>query len=481
MKRLLLSGALLAIGLGMSAQPGVLKTTSTPTVVPDTLHYFLNKYYFKTGNSDLKTYPNFRTDATATAASTAITYCGSKFEVPAGDTVFVTGLEGYAAKSGSAANLNIPLRLYLFHVDPVSGLPVMPPIDSVQTGVPGASVNSPSLVGGNFTSTTTAAARTMTNTFAVMIRNMSGVAGDYVHFLRTSGATDENKSVHPEDYHGEGYGIVRFNGQFYSTKNFSMASGFGQGTDYEFMVAPRVSYTLQASHKLPYPAILSDSQDTPDTVCTRSLMTFTNTSSPFYEHRQYNLYQFYRKWNLYYPFPQSVLGAFSQDSSITWDFQFYEPEMPDTRVALPYVNSGTVSAITGMSYYPDCFSVNQFRARLKKMAALGKGGRLAFSEDFKLCLKFCNGDAVGVSSHSPNSQLKIFPNPAIHGRTQISGMEGTNTVEVYDILGQLISKEIISERSYEIDLSERPKGTYLVKVTGASGHDVKVMKIMNQN
>ena len=77
------------------AQSQVLsKTASTNTlIIYDTLHYYFNKQYFKTGDTGVANYPNFRTNATALASSTAITYCCSKFEVPPGETVLVTGLE----------------------------------------------------------------------------------------------------------------------------------------------------------------------------------------------------------------------------------------------------------------------------------------------------------------------------------------------------------------------------------------------------
>lgn len=151
--------------------------------------------------------------------------------------------------------------------------------------------------------------------------------------------------------------------------------GFGLGTDYEFVVAPRVTYSIQSSEILPDKVYLSTNTTTPaDTACTRTIFTFTNTSSKFYEHRMYNLNQFYLKWALTGPFlamPQTP-GGFSQDSAITWRFEAYDLKGEPERVFLPYVNTGTVSFVTDRRSSLDppdyCYLTNQFRTRLRPMS-----------------------------------------------------------------------------------------------------------------
>jgi len=467
-----------AVSPGTKAQndPGLaLKTTSTPTVVTDVLHYYLNKHYFKTGLTNLDNYPDFMTDATGVTTSTAITYCGSKFEVPAGETVTVTGLEAYVRRSNNHVSQSIPIHLYLFTIDPSSGLP-QTIIDSIVTTV---SYTSTTLTGGNFTNAATFAARTLTTSFAVCVRNMGLYNGDFAHLLRTAGATQTNAAAPTSEKYSDGYGFVRYNGIFYHSTNFNLLPGFGVGTDYEFMVAPRVTYDLQASQLLP-PGVVSanDLVTLPDTMCTRTVLTFTNTSSGFFEHRQYNLNQFYRKWNLYSAFPQSVNGAFAPDSSLTWHFEFYEGQ-PETRVFLPYVNNKTISAVTDKSSEPVCFDANEFRARLKPMAALGVGTQLIYNENFKVCFKFCNNDALGIDVTPGYENFKMYPNPLVNGVTRISGLKSRNTILVYDLLGQIVSKEITENGSAEINLSKHGRGTYLVKIVNPE-NQVKVVKIMNE-
>jgi len=496
MKKLLLIGSVVfAFSFGAQAQghrwtdvttdgPGHwtqgnsgLKIASTNTFeIFDTLHYYFNKFYFKTAISQYSLFPFYKSSA---ATGTNVTHCGSRFDVPPGETVIVTGLEAFAKRRTPAVNLNIPVKMMLCNLD-AAGMPMLPPIDSLITTVTGTAV---STIGGTLT-----APRTMTASFAILFRNFSTFAGDTAQLLRTAGTTETNSASpantkYSDRENGKGYGFVRFKGVFYSTTDFNLAPGFGVGTAYEFVVAPRVTYTLQASQTLPAGVVASDDVvNVADTPCTRQLLLFTNTSSAFYEHRQYNLNQFYKKWSLASPFPPSVNNAFSSDSSITWHFEFYDVEQPprDSRVFLPYVNNHTITATTGLSYYPQCFTANQFRARLKPMSAFGRISQYNFNQDFIVCNRYCNDDAVGIKDLSGYDNLKVYPNPAVNGKTLISGLEGKNTVVVYGMLGQVISSELTSDSTLEIDLARQPKGTFIVRIVN-SNSQTKIVKIVNPN
>lgn len=508
-KLLLLSSVVFALHFGASAQSGRqgtsisyglghptyevsgLTTASTPTIITDTLHYYLNKYYFKTAAVSLTAFPYYKS---AASTVTNVTHCGSRFDVPAGETVTVTGLEAFASKHPGGANPKIRVHLYLCNINPSTGMPILPPVDSVITEVGAASVLTPSLIGGNFTHTTIASPTVpvatpheMTSNFAVLFRNMSTVAGDTVRLLRTAGATpnstasiDRKCSDFENGFH---YGYVRFNAQFNSTTDFTLAPGFGVGSDYEFLVAPRVTYSIQAGHLASQGILLeADSLVTPDTMCTREIMTFTNTSSKFYEHRMYNLNTFYRKWNLNSPFLATPPGGFSADSSITWHFEFYDATLPprDSRVFLPYTNNGTITAQTDLAFYPDCFTDNELRARFRPMGAFAKVPQLIYNEPFKVCLRYCNDDALGINSMNGYEGLSVYPNPAINGKTTVSGLKGTNTILIYNMLGQTISSEVTDNANATIDLSKYPKGTYTVRIAN-SENKTKVVKIIYQN
>ena len=118
-KLLLLSSAVFALTFASYAQKGKsgktleiitgsgatgLKTASTPTLVVDTLHYYLNKVFYKAGTTDISQFPYYKS---AASTGTGVSHVGSRFDVPLGDSIIITGLEAYARKHGFTANLKI--------------------------------------------------------------------------------------------------------------------------------------------------------------------------------------------------------------------------------------------------------------------------------------------------------------------------------------------------------------------------------------
>jgi hypothetical protein len=446
--------------------------SSPPIVVVDTLHYYFNKYYFKTGQTTYSNYPYYKS---AASTVTNVTHCGSRFENM--DTLIITGLEAFAAKHAISANLQIPVHLYLCNIGG-NGKPVLPPIDSIITAVGGSSQINPVIIGGNFTTP-----HKVNGDFAVLFRNYSQVAGDTVHLLRTDGATYNNMAALPRQRCSDtDYGFVRFNGQFYSTRDFTLHYGFGQGTDYEFMVAPRVVYQVVAGHIIPQ-AIGDANAGLTDTLCTRTPFTYTNISSYQFTNRFYNLNEFYRKWNLYSSFATGPIccGGFSADSAITWNFEYEENALPprDPRTFLPYMHQGiNHGAITSTTDQKGCFDANVFRARLRPMSAFGRQPQLAINLTFSLCMKYCNDDGDGIVGNGDLPNLKLFPNPMENGKTKITGLEGKNTIQVYDLIGQLVSTMVSDEPTVTVDLSNQPKGTYIVKVSDTANRS-RAVRLVN--
>ncbi|MBL7932888.1 MAG: T9SS type A sorting domain-containing protein [Bacteroidia bacterium] len=488
-KLLLLSTALLTMYFGATAQEQ--KTASTPTVVTDTLHYYFNKFYFKTGISNINQYPYYKCPS---ATGTAVTHVGSKFEVPAGDSVYVTGLEAFVRKGPvntfESTSATIKVGLYICNLNS-SGMPVLPALDSVIVTLGVAQSYSMNLVGGNF-----ANPRLMKNDYAVLFRNTSTTSGDSVRLMRTAGLTPTASAATGTNQCSDGgYGYVRFLGQFYSTRNFqftptfSWMPGFGNGTDYEWMVAPRVQYSIQASQQIPsqYVYLATDSVSQVDTACTRTVFTFTNTSSKFYEHRMYNLNHFYLKWALTGTFQaQPIAGnGFSADSAITWRFEAYDLKGEPERVFLPYVNTGTVSFVTDRPSTLDppyfCYNANQFRARLRPMSIYGRVPMYIYDEDFKICLKFCNDDAEGINEVAGFENVRVYPNPAVNNKSVISGLSGKNTIMVYDLTGRLISTQNVSGYAATINLDGQPAGTYFVRINNSTHKTSVHTKVLKQD
>lgn len=88
--------------------------------------------------------------------------------------------------------------------------------------------------------------------------------------------------------------------------------------------------------------------------------------------------------------------------------------------------------------------------------------------------------SVGVASQVANAPVvSIFPNPTVNGKTTIVGLEGINTITVFNMLGQSVMTLTSSNEEVSIDLVSQPVGNYLVKVTN-SNNLTKTVKIINQ-
>lgn len=479
MKKLLLLGTVF-FALGLKAQA---QTTNTATVV-DTLHYYFNKYYFKTGELDYAKYPYFKEPAPF-CKNAVVTHVGSRFD-NAANNLTITGLEAYAQMPGTTCKPKIPVHLYLCNLN-AQGIPVLPPIDSVVTELNAIYKNSPKILGGNFTTP-----HVVTGDFAVLLRSMSDCCGDTVYLVRTAGLTNTYVATpagwtSARKYSDGNYGFIRYRdgnnpAQIYSTQNFTRTPGFGIGTDYEFMVAPRVTYEIQASQQIPQAIVDFSTGTSTDTLCTRTMFTFTNTSSWQFSSRFFNLNEFYRKWNLYSPFvAQPVPTGFSPDSAITWNWEFEEVALPprDPRRFLPYAypgtNPNTMSITTDM---PGCWD-NQFRAKLRPMSAFGRQPEIGFSEQFQICLSFCGIDDVGIKEKGPLASVKVFPNPANDRRTTISGLKGENDIVVTNVLGQEVIKLHVNTEEQVLNFGSLPDGSYLVKISNANNQSKSIHLLLS--
>lgn len=506
MKKLLLfSTALLAFSFGASSQNSVSglnmvkptqqnptstdysasKVAYTVTPVTDTLHYFFNKQLYKIPNVALTGFPYYPSPA---STGTALTHVGSVFLNS--DTLLVHGLEVRATKNdGATFNQIVKGRLYLCNVD-AQNLPILPAIDSVNFSIggthpytitPAVGSNPPVIasygymVGGDFQLAGNPVSHTLTGNYAILARNTSTTQGDTIRIFRTAAITLTNTTGNPFNKFGEGLGVVRQGTVMYRTTNFgTKAMGFGPGTDYEFCVAPRVTYTLISDHLAPQEVTDQNTNQVWDSIACWQALNFTNKSSSQFTNRFFNLNQFYLKWA---PFVSTPPGGFSPDSAVTWTFDDQDNYNPLYR---KYLHYGT-NSITKLYDSAGCYTNCQFKTRLRKMAALsGSSMVLIHDSTFKVCVQNCNANGdVGFQTNSPLSNLTIYPNPTANNKTSISGLNGKNTVSIYNLLGQLVSSEITTKETLEIDLKNQPLGTYMIRIVNSNG-DSKVVKIINQ-
>ena len=78
------------------------------------------------------------------------------------------------------------------------------------------------------------------------------------------------------------------------------------------------------------------------------------------------------------------------------------------------------------------------------------------------------------------SEIQLSPNPALGGRSVLWGLDGKNTILVYDLLGHTLLSQESGEAQVNLDLSDQPNGTYLIKIVDQTGLS-KTVKIVNQN
>lgn len=463
-KKLLVLGMLLfsshSIILAQTQAP------TTPTVVTDTLSYFYNKQLFKIPNPNGVGFPYYKS---AAATVTNITHMGSVF-LNNDPNLQVNGLEARMSYQLNSNALSVPVRIYLCNVN-ASLLPVFPPVDSVTVLIGQAQLEStlhPTgyQVGGTFTVT-----RNMPGNFAVLVRNLSTLSGDTARLYRTSSVTPTNWPHYtPNTNHGEGLGVVRYGGNFLSTKNF-IHPRFGWGTDYEFCVAPIVTYTLFADHITP-PKVNSDPADS--VYCWEPL-TFTNTSSPHWTNRFFNLNEFYRH---FYTYVNTPIGGFPVDSAISW---YFDDEDLDNALLRPNIILKN-GATTATKYYDSsgCFTSCSMRARLRKMIAGGNGMDIRGNIEFSVCVSNYDCDkTTGINENAQLNGIKLFPNPSADGKVTISGLQGKNTIQIYDMLGSLKATLVSSDEEVLVDLLREPGGTYLIKVTNEQ-QKFRSIKVVHQ-
>ena len=200
----------------------------------------------------------------------------------------------------------------------------------------------------------------------------------------------------------------------------------------------------------------------------------------------YNLVEFRRHWDNNPPFhPNALAQAHLPDelSGITWHF------MPEDAVLyyLP-VNSpnGEITFYTDSSRYKDdgitadttCFEGNEFRVRHYGMNIRGGKEKYNHTETFDLCTVWCDGTGTGLANKSPMAGVKVYPNPAIQGKLSIAGLDGESAISVYNVLGQQIVNLRTDSREIQVDLSDQPQGSYVLKINNGLGS--KTIKIIKQ-
>jgi hypothetical protein len=107
----------------------------------------------------------------------------------------------------------------------------------------------------------------------------------------------------------------------------------------------------------------------------------------------------------------------------------------------------------------------------------GHGGALPYLD---FTIKLITNSPTSIDEPEEKKFINLFPNPSL-GKFKVNlDFDNSNQVkvEIFDISGNLISKNIPTESILAIDISSHPKGFYLVKIT--NGQQVFVEKLVYQ-
>ncbi|MBL7900739.1 MAG: T9SS type A sorting domain-containing protein [Bacteroidia bacterium] len=419
---------------------------STPTVVNDTLHYFYNKEYFKNPNAPISGLPYYKSAATT---FTNITHFGSVF-LNSDPNLSIYGLEGMLNASINGA-LTVPMTLYLYNVNAM--LLPSTAIDSINIFVGSLPPNPQGIkYGGVFGTSLNPVSHVVPGNFAVLIRNKGNLTGDTVHVFRTSGITPTNAAAGNTNMpRGEGLGVIRWAGLFQKTTNFPHPQ-FGFGTDYEFCLAPMVTYTLQAGHIAP-PEVNSVPTQT---AYLMQPLTFTNISSPELTSRFFNLNVFYHRFQ---PFINQPPGGFTNDSALSWHFGDEDLNYPNLRTPL-YLREG-MSTVTKYYDTVGCFTTGNVRANLRRMKAGGSSVSYSAAIPFSVCIQDEN---VGLIQNTPLEPILLAENPVKNAILQVKGLKGANEFFIYNSLGVLCLREEQLDGLSGLNVSTLKKGSYYLRI-----------------
>jgi hypothetical protein len=87
--------------------------------------------------------------------------------------------------------------------------------------------------------------------------------------------------------------------------------------------------------------------------------------------------------------------------------------------------------------------------------------------------------SVGLAELVSTTKVSVYPNPTVNGKATIAGLEGSNTITVFNMLGQSVMTLTSDKEEVSIDLINQPIGNYLVKITNSS-NATKTVKVINQ-
>ncbi len=420
-------------------------------IVQDTNWYFINKHQYRNTTTNAN---SFYTIKVPPITGTASINSGGALFAQSGSMV-VSGAEGIFMKHPSSPSASVPITFHVFNV--VAGMPTGASLGNCTTSIASSTIGN--YVGCNFSSTVL-----VMGDFAIIAKNTSTNPADtlrmFMNNARTSTAAISPAA--PEQMYGEGYGLIGygtiFPGLWDNTTNlFNLGAG-NTGSDFEFIVAPRVAYVFTADHA-----------STTMTTCNTASVNYINTTSANALSKQWNLNRFYKMWK---PFANTTLlndpNSTLQDSAVTWNFG-------GSPAVTEYIDSPNHAY--NISAGPPSYTAvvnDQLIIKLQKQSNYSPGNTVLDSKAWSLTVTICN---VGLTENSLTSQVGVYPNPATDKVTvYVNNANKDSQIQVMNALGQVVITRTNLTEKNELNTESLTKGIYFVRV--GSGKDFTTTKLV---
>jgi hypothetical protein len=421
------------------------KTSVNPIPDGDTLGYFRNKQAARNTGTAVGSFYTVKSPYVQTGTvQPVITEFGSSFLNPGGASVTVYGAYVLAMRHGASVNPTVNIRVYIYSASP-TGIPGTK-LDSAMTSV----TNS---VSGTYNAATFTTPVVVTGAFFISYKPIAPT-GDTIRAFINNAYSPTGTLTPTTQRYGEGLSYTRFNGALTSNTGF-----YGAGTDFENIVVPFVSFSYSAG-------ATAMPTNTTNGYCANLPITFTSTSAPasILENRQFNWNAFAPAW-LPYVNTASLTTLRTADPIYNWSFAGVTPTGVATSSNPTYTFGGNGTANVNLIVKYQHSSIQGLTSKSQNLATA-------------ITMTIVNCGITGINANSSDANMSVYPNPAINGKANVTGLQGVNTIAVYNMLGQVVSTQTSDKEEVSIDLSNQAPGTYMLRITD-SANNAKVLKVIN--
>jgi len=90
--------------------------------------------------------------------------------------------------------------------------------------------------------------------------------------------------------------------------------------------------------------------------------------------------------------------------------------------------------------------------------------------------KVVTGLGFGVNESQNNSKIEVYPNPATDFVNIVNAIN--SNIQLYDVLGNLIATDNVTNNNYSLNVANLAKGTYVLKITNGEGTISKKITVL---